>query len=91
MSNLHNAAVLLMSLPQDQAGDLMERLNPREVEQVSTEIARLERVTSDEQEEVIRLFAETNPAAGGGAGGIGAPTPSATSAAGSHGSGGWRP
>ena len=70
MSDLHNAAVLLMSLPQEQAGDLMERLNVREVEQVSTEIARLERVTADEQEEVIRLFSETNPGAGGGSGGM---------------------
>lgn len=70
MSNLHNAAVLLMSLPETQAGELMGRMSAREVEQVSIEIARMERVPADEQEEVIKLFAETNPAAGGGAGGM---------------------
>lgn len=70
MSNLHKAAVLLMSLPEEQAGDVMKRFNPREVEQVSIEIAHMERVTADEQEEVIKEFAETNPAGGGGAGGL---------------------
>ncbi len=70
MSDLHKAAVLIMSLPEDQAGDIMTRFNPHEVEQVSIEIARMERVTAEEQEEVIKEFADTNPAAGGGAGGL---------------------
>ncbi|TWT47419.1 flagellar motor switch protein FliG [Botrimarina hoheduenensis] len=70
MSDLHNAAVLLLSLPQEQAGDLLSRLEPAEVEQVSIEIAKLERVSTDEQEEVIKQFANTNPAAGGAAGGL---------------------
>ncbi|MEN0110056.1 MAG: flagellar motor switch protein FliG [Planctomycetota bacterium] len=70
MSNLHKAAVLLMSLPEEQAGEVMTRFSPREVEQVSIEIARLERVTDSEQDEVIREFADSNPAAGGGAGGL---------------------
>lgn len=70
MSNLHKAAVLIMSLPEEQAGDVMSRFTPREVEQVSIEIARMERVSSDEQEDVIKEFADTNPAAGGGAGGL---------------------
>ncbi|MEO0531345.1 MAG: flagellar motor switch protein FliG [Planctomycetota bacterium] len=70
MSNLHKAAVLIMSLPEDQAGTMMSQFSPREVEQVSIEIARMSRVSSDEQEEVIKEFADTNPAAGGGAGGL---------------------
>lgn len=70
MSDLHNAAVLLTSLPEDQAGDILGRMSAREVELVSIEIARMERVTSDEQEDVIKQFADTNPAAGGGAGGM---------------------
>lgn len=70
MSTLHKAAVLLTSLPEDQAGEVMKRFNPREVEQVSIEIARMQRVSGEEQEEVIKEFAETNPAAGGGAGGL---------------------
>lgn len=70
MSNLHKAAVLLMSLPEGQAGEVMKRFSAREVEQVSIEIAHMERVSSEEQEEAIKEFAETNPAAGGGEGGI---------------------
>ncbi|MEO1496563.1 MAG: flagellar motor switch protein FliG [Planctomycetota bacterium] len=70
MSNLHSAAVLLMSLPEEQASDLMGKMPPSEVEQVSIEIAKLERITADEQEEVIKQFADTNPASGGAAGGL---------------------
>lgn len=70
MSSIHNAAVLLMSLQEDQASELMSRLSPHEVEQVSIEIAKLERVTTDEQEDVIKQFADTNPASGGAAGGL---------------------
>lgn len=70
MSNLHKAAVLIMSLPEDQAGTVMSQFSAREVEQVSIEIARMARVGADEQEEVIKEFSETNPAAGGGAGGL---------------------
>lgn len=70
MSTLHKAAVLLTSLPEDQAGEVMKRFNAREVEQVSIEIARMQRVSGEEQEEVIKEFAETNPASGGGTGGL---------------------
>lgn len=70
MSNLHKAAVLLMSLPEDQAGAMMTQFDKREVQEVSIEIARMRRVSSEEQSEVIREFAETNPASGGGAGGM---------------------
>ncbi|MEQ8848483.1 flagellar motor switch protein FliG [Botrimarina sp.] len=70
MSNVHNAAVLLMSLPEEQAGELLGRMSRREVEQVTTEIARMERVPADEQEEVIKQFADANPAASGGVGGM---------------------
>ena len=70
MSNVHNAAVLLMSLPEEQAVSLMKQFSPNEVEQVATEIARLEHVTNEEEETVIRMFADTNPAAGGAMGGM---------------------
>ena len=40
MSDIRNAAVLLMTLPEDAAGDLMSKLDPKQVEQVSIEIAR---------------------------------------------------
>ncbi len=68
MSDIHKAAVLLMSLPEEQAADLMSRLEPKQVEQVSIQIARTTRVSAEEQDAAIREFAESNPS-GGGAGG----------------------
>ena len=65
MSNIHNAAVLLMALPEEDAGELMSKLDPKLVELVSIEIARTKIVTSDEQESAIRVFAESNPTVGG--------------------------
>ena len=70
MSDLHNAAVLLMTLPEEQASDLMAKLEPKLVEQVSLEIARTRSVASDEQERVIKEFTETNPSMGGRGGGL---------------------
>ncbi|QDU91763.1 Flagellar motor switch protein FliG [Pirellulimonas nuda] len=70
MSDIHKAAVLLMSLPEEQAADLMSRLDPKQVEQVSIEIARTTRVTGDEQDMAIREFAESNPAASGAGGSL---------------------
>jgi len=49
----------------------MGRLDPKQVEMVSIEIARLKSVTADDQEQVILQFAESNPgAAGTDAGGL---------------------
>ena len=74
MSNspdLRKAAILLMSMPQDEAALLMGRLEPGQVEIVSIEIVKLGRLGSDEQEHVINDFADSNPnALGGEAGGI---------------------
>jgi flagellar motor switch protein FliG len=71
MLNLRKAAVLLMSLPEDDAGKLMSRLDPKQVEQVSIEIARLNSITADEQDATIREFADSNPAMiGAGGGGL---------------------
>jgi flagellar motor switch protein FliG len=70
MSDLHNAAVLLMSLPEDDAAAVLAKLEPKLVEQVSIEIARTRRVSSEEQEQVIREFSEANPAAGAHGGGL---------------------
>lgn len=70
MSDIHKAAVLLMSLPEDDAADLLGRLEPKMVEAVSIEIARMKRIPADEQEAVIREFAAANPVTGSGAGGL---------------------
>lgn len=70
MPDLHKAAVLLMSLPEDEAAAVLAKLEPKQVELVSIEIARTVRVTSEEQEQVIREFAESNPASGANGGGL---------------------
>jgi len=63
MSDIRKAAILLMSLPEEQAAQLMSKLTPKQVEQVSIEIAKLGRLGADEQEQVIHEFADSNPAA----------------------------
>ncbi|HET6883427.1 MAG TPA: flagellar motor switch protein FliG [Pirellulales bacterium] len=70
-SNLRKAAVLLMSLPQEDAAKVMAKLRPKEVELVSIEIAKVGLVSGEEQEIAINDFAESSPAAiGSGTGGL---------------------
>ncbi len=61
MSDIHKAAVLLTSLPEEQAAALMSRLDSKMVEQVSIEIARLKSISSEEEQHVIMQFAESTP------------------------------
>jgi flagellar motor switch protein FliG len=61
-SEIRKAAILLMSLPDEQAANLLGRLEPKQVEAVSIEIARLGGVNGEEQEAVIQDFASANPA-----------------------------
>jgi flagellar motor switch protein FliG len=70
MSDIHNAAVLLMTLPEEEASDLMSKLEPKQAELVSIEIARSRAIGADEQERVIKEFTESNPSMGGRGGGI---------------------
>ncbi len=68
---IRKAAVLLMSLPQEDAAQLLQKLEPKQVEHVSIQIAKLGRLASDEQETVINEFARANPhALGGESGGL---------------------
>ena len=60
-SDIHRAAVLLMSLPEDDAAKLMSRLGPPQIEAVSIEIAKVGRLGSDEQLDVINDFIQSNP------------------------------
>ncbi len=72
MNNLRKAAILLMSLPEDDAAQLMGALDPKEVEAVSVEIAKIGAISGDDQATVIHEFAESNPGGlGGEAGGLG--------------------
>ncbi len=61
LSDLRKAAILLMSLPDDQAAALLSKLAPKQVEAVSIEIAKTTGVTGEEQEQVIQEFAHANP------------------------------
>lgn len=71
MGTLRKAAVLLTSLPQEDAAQVLAKLSPREVEAVSIEIARLTHVSGDEQEGIINEFAEVSPSSvGARAGGL---------------------
>jgi len=65
MSDIHKAAILLSSLPEEEAVTLMGRFEPKQVEAVSIEIARLKMVSSEEQNGAITEFAESNPASAG--------------------------
>ncbi len=69
--DVRKAAVLLMSLPQEQAAQLMAKLDPKQVEFVSIEIAKISNVGGEEQNAVIAEFADVDPKQmAGGAGGM---------------------
>lgn len=71
MSDTRKAAVLLTSLPQEQAAQLLSKLDPKQVEQVSIEIARLGHISGDEQFSIINEFVDIDPQSlGGGTGGL---------------------
>jgi flagellar motor switch protein FliG len=70
MGDIRKAAVLLTTLPEEEAADILQRLDPKQVEMVSIEIAKLKSVSAEEQEQIIVQFAESNPAASAEAGGL---------------------
>jgi flagellar motor switch protein FliG len=59
--DIRKAAILLMSLPDEQAAQLLGKLDPKQMESVSVEIARLNEVTGDEQEAALHDFSRANP------------------------------
>jgi flagellar motor switch protein FliG len=65
MSNIQKAAVLLTSLPEEEAASLLGRLEPKMVEDVSIEIARLKGVTVEDEQQAILQFAESTPSSSG--------------------------
>lgn len=60
-TDVRKAAVLLASLPEEEAAQLLSKLQPKQVELVSIEIARLGHIGGDEQSAAIREFADVNP------------------------------
>ena len=70
-ADLRKAAILLASLTEDQAAQIMSKLEPRQAESVAIEIARMGRLSADEQEMVMQEFAAKNPnSLGGELGGV---------------------
>ncbi len=70
-SDVHKAAILLMSMPDNLAAQLLTKLDPKQVEAVSIEIAKISNISGEEQEQVIQEFGNANPnALSGRAGGL---------------------
>lgn len=60
-TDVRKAAILLMSLPDDMAAQLLTKLDQKQVEAVSIEIAKISGISGDEQEQVIQEFGNVNP------------------------------
>lgn len=61
-SKLRQAAAILMCLPNELSVDIMAKLNPKQVELVSIELAQLGTLDNHDIEDAIVEFAEINPA-----------------------------
>jgi flagellar motor switch protein FliG len=71
ISDVRKAAILLLSIPENLAAQLMSKLEPKQVEAVSIEIAKLNIISGEEQEQAIQEFGNANPnALSGRAGGL---------------------
>ena len=70
-NSLRKAAIVLASMPPEDAGRVMSRLSPGEVRQVSLEIAKLGSLrTEDQQEALVEFFAADPHRLGGPLGGL---------------------
>ena len=61
LTDMRKAAILLMSLPDEQAAQLLTKLEPKQVEAVSIEIAKMGSISGEEQEQVMGEFGNANP------------------------------
>ncbi|MDP6554265.1 MAG: flagellar motor switch protein FliG [Pirellulaceae bacterium] len=66
VSSIRRAAIVLMSIPLEDAAKVISKLQPAQAEAVSIEIAQLGRCPVEQQEEAILAFAEANPNEMGG-------------------------
>lgn len=69
LTSLRKAAIVLMSLPEEQAAQLLTQMDPQSVEAVSIEIARISNITNEDETVSVTEFAEANPNALGSRGG----------------------
>jgi flagellar motor switch protein FliG len=61
--SIRKAAVMLTSLPEEEAVKILAKLDPKQVEAVSVEIAKMGTTPGDEQEAIINEFADASPGA----------------------------
>jgi flagellar motor switch protein FliG len=56
ISGVRKSAILLLSLPQDQAAEILKRLPPEAVEEVSREIASIGEITVTTRKDIFGEF-----------------------------------
>jgi flagellar motor switch protein FliG len=61
ISDVRKAAILLISMPGNLAAQLLAKLDPKQVEAVSIEIAKLSVISGEEQEQTLQEFGNANP------------------------------
>ncbi len=71
LTGTQKAALLLIQLGREQAARVMSQLDESEIEELTTEIARLERVDPKLAQAVVDEFYEASVGTGGGHGGLG--------------------
>ena len=64
-SSRRKAAILLMSLPHEEAGQVLSKLGSEQLEAVSLEIANVEHVSNEEQQSTIYEFAKSSSTGAG--------------------------
>jgi flagellar motor switch protein FliG len=60
-TNIRKAAILLTSIPEEEAVKILSKLEPKQVEAVSIEIAKMGSTGGDEQESIFNEFADASP------------------------------
>lgn len=71
LTGTQKAALLLIQLGKEQAARVMSQMDEAEIEELTTEIARLDRVNPEVAHAVLDEFYETSIGGGGGSGGLG--------------------
>lgn len=61
MGTIRDAAVVLLSLPQEEAAVVLSKLPPKQIESVAIQIAEISDLTPSEQEATVRQFAASSP------------------------------
>ncbi|MBB3182858.1 flagellar motor switch protein FliG [Halomonas fontilapidosi] len=56
MSGPRRSAILLLALDEDSAAEVFKYLSPNEIQQISTEMARLDQISHDDMRQVLQAF-----------------------------------